>query len=259
MRIAPIAQDFSYKKNNTNTPYQITKTNLSYKADSISFEANLSQAELFKNLSREIKKNENGYLKKLFKPKQIQTRIKSLAKEIKETYGDNVYIICVMNGAKRFTDDLAKAMGQKTNGEIKLSSYGKSFESSGEIQVKNQNLPNIEKAKKILVIEDIVDSGNSMNFLLNKLKKEHPNAEVKLCTLLDKPNARKPGNDFKVDYTGFKIGNEFVIGYGLDYKENYRELDTIYQVIKGKKKVLINKIIKPLITPLYIQANKKPN
>lgn len=259
MRIAPIAQDFGYKKTNTNTPYQITKANLSYKADSISFKANLSQAKLFKNLSKEIRKNENGYLVKLFKPKQIQTRIKSLAKEIKTTFGDNVYIICVMNGAKPFTDDLAKAIGQKVNGEIKLSSYGAGFESSGKIAVKNQNLPGIKNAKKILVVEDIVDTGNSMNFLLNKLKQDHPNAEVKLCTLLDKPNARKAGNNFKVDYTGFKISNEFVIGYGLDYKENYRELDTIYQVIKGKKRTLLNKIIMPLITPLYIQATKKLN
>lgn len=242
MRIAPIAKDFSYKKNNTNTinPYQATKQNLSYKADSISFKANPGQAKLFKNLSKEIKKDVGGYIVELFKPKQIQARIKSLANEIKETYGDDVYIVCVMNGAKRFTDDLAKAMGQKANGEIKLSSYGEGFKSSGEIQVKNQKLPDIEKAKKILVVEDIVDSGNSMNFLLNKLKEKYPNAEVKLCTLLDKPNARKAGNDFKVDYTGFKIGNEFVIGYGLDYKENYRELDTIYQV--KKKKSLFNRI-----------------
>lgn len=232
MRVNSISQ-FNYKTNNTKKSDICSNPNLKIYsgADIISF-GSKTQTELLKEMADVISREQHGHLEILFNRRRIQNEIASLAASIKMDYhGEDVYVICVLNGAKRFSDDLTKKMGKKVNGTIKLASY-EGTESSGNIMVKSQNFPGIEKAKHILVVEDIVDTGNSMKFLLDKLRREHPEADIRLCAMLDKPEARKPENNFKIDYCGFRIGKEFVIGYGLDYNQQGRELNNIYQVIK---------------------------
>lgn len=236
MRITPITQDFSYKKNNTNTtnPYKKTTQNLSYKTDSISFEANLIQKLRLMHMKFLIKKGENGHLKLLYSQEVIQKRIELLAEQInKQSQGKKVYMICVMKGASRFAKALAKSMGTKVDGKVRLKSYHGGTKSSGEILVKYEKLNGIKEADTVYVLEDIVDSGNAMKFYLGKIKKEYPDKDIKLVTLFHKPEARKPENDFKVDHSGFEISKEFILGFGLDYKEKGRKINGIYQVIKN--------------------------
>lgn len=170
-----------------------------------------------------------GHLKPLFTEEMVQNRISELAKQINQDYGNkDVYIICVLNGAKRFADDLSKKMGRKVNGTVKLESYGESMTSSGAVKEAYSNLSDIKEGTDILVIEDIVDTGNSMDYLLKVLRDKYKPKTLKLATLLDKPAGRV--KDVPVDYCGFTIDDKFAVGYGLDYNQMGRELDTIYQV-----------------------------
>ncbi|HPT41606.1 MAG TPA: phosphoribosyltransferase family protein, partial [Candidatus Gastranaerophilaceae bacterium] len=133
-------------------------------------------------------------------------------------------------GAKPFAQDLATAMGKEIDGTVKIKSF-EGTSSTGVLNFKEKNLSGIEFYDNILIIEDIVDSGRTMNLLLSKLSKEYPDKDIKICTLLDKPDARFPENkDLKLDYVGFKIKKDFVLGYGLDYYEDGRELENIYKV-----------------------------
>lgn len=235
MKIAAISKFLKISNNqkNTNEPSYNHKFVSYAQQDTISFKSN--QKKLFNEMNTTIKKEIGGRLEPLLDKKTVQKRVKELATTINADYkGEDVYIICVLNGAKRFADDLTKQMKRKINGTIKLSSY-EGTDSTDNIKMSMENLPNIKYARNILVVEDIIDTGKSMHFLLNKLKETCPQSKLKLCALLDKPEARQEGKNVKADYRGFKIEKEFVIGYGLDYNNQGRELDAIYRVARDKK------------------------
>ena len=151
---------------------------------------------------------------------QIVTR---LGKEIDRDYADkNLVIVCVLKGSVMFTIDLSKKLNTVCEMEfVRTYSYGNGTESSGEVQMKiDFDRPDMADCD-ILIIEDIVDSGNTLKFLVDHIKSKGPRS-VKTCTLLDKPARRKVA--FNPDYTGKVIPDKFVFGYGLDLFEKYRDL-----------------------------------
>lgn len=161
-------------------------------------------------------------IKVLIDEEKLEKRVQEIATQIEEEYkGKELTLICILKGSIFFTVDLAK----KINGDVKLefirvSSYNEGTESSGEIKMK-LDLKDSIQGKDVIVIEDIIDTGRTLSYLIEYLKMKKPNS-VKLCALLDKPDRRVV--DVKVDYTGFQIPDKFVIGYGLDYDEKYRNL-----------------------------------
>ena len=158
----------------------------------------------------------------LLSESQIAERVKEVAKKIDEDYqGEEVIAICILKGSVVFFADLIRAMTTPTSVEfMKVSSYGFGTTSSGKLSVSLDILSNIE-GKNVLIVEDIIDSGNTMYALKEMLKTRNP-ASLRIVTLLDKPARRTM--DINADYTCFEIEDEFVIGYGLDYAERYRDL-----------------------------------
>lgn len=228
MLVSSVSCNFGYKNQNITNPGKKPLRYPNFNSlvkDSITFKG--SPSCTISELECELK----GQLKPLFSNDIIQKRVAQLAEQINHDYGnEGVYVICVLNGAKNFADDLTKQMGRRINGFVKLKSMD-GAKSSGKITLVREDLPGIEKAKHILVIEDLVDSGLSMDFYMSRLKGKYNPSSLKLAALLDKPNARAKGLSIKPDYKGFDISKEFVVGYGLDYNEKGRELDTIYQVV----------------------------
>ncbi len=162
----------------------------------------------------------------------LQQRIKQLAKQIEKDYeGKNLTIICILKGSVYFTTDLTKYMNNNVSIEfMRVSSY-EGTNSTGKIQLK-LDLDEPVTNKNILIVEDIIDTGKTLSYLINYLKKQKPTS-LKLCTLLDKPERRTV--DIQVDYTGFTIANHFVIGYGMDLNEEYRNLPAIYCFVNNKE------------------------
>lgn len=159
-------------------------------------------------------------------PIQISKRVKQLAADINKDYEHKIPIfIGVLNGAFLFMSDLIREI--KVNCEIdflKLSSYGDSKISSGQVRTLKEL--NCElKGRDVIIVEDIVDSGLSMDFILKTIKSQKP-ASVKIASLLIKKGT--PKFNFKIDYLGFEIENKFVVGYGLDFAQKYRNLKGIY-------------------------------
>jgi len=156
---------------------------------------------------------------------QIRTRIKELGAEITRDYaGRNPLLIGVLKGACFFLSDLMRAIDTRVGIEfMAISSYGSSTRTSGEVRImKDLDVP-IE-GRDILVVEDIVDTGLTLSYLLSNLESRGA-ASVKLAALLDKFERRQ--KEVKIDYLGFKIPDEFVVGYGLDFAERYRNLPFI--------------------------------
>ena len=154
---------------------------------------------------------------------EIQSIVRRLGQEINRDYaGKNLVIVCVLKGSVMFTVDLAKELDVVCEMEfVRTYSYGNSTESSGKIQMLlDFDRPDFADCD-FLVIEDIVDSGNTLKYLVEHLSSKGPKS-VKTCTLLDKPSRRKV--DFNPDYVGKVIPDEFVFGYGLDLFEKYRDL-----------------------------------
>lgn len=153
---------------------------------------------------------------------QIETRVKELAAQLDKLYeGKRPVVVCVLKGSVLFFTDLIRNM--KTSLELdfmSVSSYGNSTTSSGELKIK-QDLSTDIKGRDVLIVEDIIDSGNTLYNLKKMLIARAP-ASVNIVTLLDKPARREAA--MEADYTGFVIEDEFVIGYGLDYAEEYRNL-----------------------------------
>lgn len=156
---------------------------------------------------------------------QIENRIRELGKEISAEYGDEpVCLICILKGSAFFSCELAKRITSPVEMEfMSVSSYGAGTSSSGVVRIVNDLVNSIED-KNVIVIEDIIDSGRTLHYLLENLKTRNPKS-LKLCTLLDKPERRVV--DVAVDYVGFEIPDEFVVGYGLDYDQKYRNLPYI--------------------------------
>ncbi len=153
---------------------------------------------------------------------QIQKRLAKLGAEIEKDYeGKEIVAVCVLKGSFIFFSDLIRQINLPLSCEfLGLSSYGNKTVSSGEVKV-TLDINEPLEGKHVLVVEDIVDSGLTLSYIINSLKARKP-ASVKTCSFLLKPDSLKTEVD--VDYVGFRIGNEFVVGYGLDYAGKFREL-----------------------------------
>ncbi len=162
-------------------------------------------------------------LKVLFTEKQIQDKIKEIAKELNAFYkGEDVYAICVLKGAVMFATDLVKSLDMPLKMEfIRLSSYGTAFSSTGKVNAVDISLPDLND-KNVLIIEDIIDTGLTAKFLIDFMHCNFKTKSTKFCSLLDKKVCRK--TDIEPDYYGFHIDDKFVVGYGLDYEGYYRNL-----------------------------------
>mgnify|MGYP001025604483 CR=1 FL=1 len=155
----------------------------------------------------------------------LQLKIKELGEQITRDYQEKeLLVICILKGAVMFVSDLIKRIDLPLEIDfMAISSYGNSTKSSGIVRI-IKDLNEEIKGKHILVVEDIIDSGLTLSYLIDNLKSREP-ASVAICTLLDKPDNRK--TDIDIAYTGFVVPDEFVVGYGLDYAEKYRNLPFI--------------------------------
>ena len=164
-------------------------------------------------------------LKCLISREEIDTAVKRLAAEIRQDYrGKNPLVIGVLKGSFVFLADLVRAFDFAHEIEfVRLSSYGSGRTTTGQITMIHDLHVSIE-GRHVLVVEDIVDTGNSIEFLMNYLSEKNP-ASLKLCALTDKPSRRQV--DVKIDYRGFIVPNLFLVGYGLDFDEKYRNLPDI--------------------------------
>ena len=161
----------------------------------------------------------------LFNEEQLKTRVAEIAAQIDKDYeGKEPLLISILRGSFVFMADLVRQIHVPCTVDfMAVSSYGSGTVSSGQVKIVKDLSEPIE-GKDILVVEDILDSGNTLSYLLKLLEARHP-ASIRLCTLLDKPERRtKP---VAVQYSGFSIPDEFVVGYGLDYDEKYRNLPYI--------------------------------
>lgn len=158
----------------------------------------------------------------MFSEEEVTARVREIAEQISREYaGKKLHLICILKGSVFFTCVLAKYLTiPVTMDFMTVSSYGASTESSGKINVK-QDLSESIEGRDVLVIEDIIDSGRTLSYLLKELAGRRP-ASLRLCTLLDKPDRRVA--NVHVDYTGFNIPDAFVVGFGLDYDQRYRNL-----------------------------------
>ncbi len=157
--------------------------------------------------------------------KELDARIQALGNEISRDYaGKSVHLVCVLKGGSFFMCELAKRITVPVSIDfMSVSSYGKDTKSSGVVKIV-KDLDESLKDKDVIVVEDIVDSGRTLSYLFELLGKRGPKS-LALCTLLDKPSRRVV--DIRADYTGFEIPDEFVVGYGLDYNQRYRNLPYI--------------------------------
>lgn len=166
----------------------------------------------------------------LIPEEKVDQRIEELGKKISEDYaGRQIHMICILKGGVFFMCELAKRITVPVSLDFMcVGSYGDGTKSSGVVRIAKDLDESIED-KEVLIVEDIVDSGNTLYYLMDVLRKRNP-ASVRLCTLLDKPDRRV--KDVKADYLGFEIPDEFVVGYGLDYAQKYRNLPYI-GVVEG--------------------------
>lgn len=161
-------------------------------------------------------------ISELISEDKIDKRIREIAKQISDDYaGESVRLICILKGSVFYTCELAKRITVPVTLDfMSVSSYGSGTVSTGDIKIKKDLDHGIEGIN-VIVVEDIIDSGNTLNRLIPLLKERGP-ASIKVTTLLDKPSRREV--DVNVDYTGFEIEDKFVVGYGLDYDQKYRDL-----------------------------------
>ena len=169
----------------------------------------------------------NDIARILLTEEEIQNRVRELAQEISRDYADkNPTMICILKGAVMFYADLLRNIDVPVSMDfMAVSSYGNKSKSSGEVEIRKDLSTSIEN-KHVIIVEDIVDSGFTLSYLTRMLASRGA-ASIKLATLLDKPSRRAPGITLKSDYSGFEVADEFVVGYGLDYAEKYRNLPYI--------------------------------
>ncbi|MBD5473462.1 MAG: hypoxanthine phosphoribosyltransferase [Lachnospiraceae bacterium] len=167
-------------------------------------------------------------IKVMLTEQEVDAKICEIGKQISEDYaGKQVHLVCVLKGGSFFMCELAKRITVPVSLDfMSVSSYGGETKSSGVVKIV-KDLDEPLKDKDVIIIEDIVDSGRTLSYLMEMLRDRGP-ASLKLCTLLDKPDRRVV--DVHVDYTGFQIPDEFVVGYGLDYDQRYRNLPYIGKV-----------------------------
>ncbi|WP_313345036.1 hypoxanthine phosphoribosyltransferase [Sedimentibacter sp.] len=161
----------------------------------------------------------------LIEEKVLQEKVKELGAKITADYNNkDLLLVCVLKGAVIFVSDLMRQIDTALDIDfMAISSYGTNTQSSGVVRIL-KDLNTAIEGKHVLIVEDIIDSGLTLSYLVENLKSRGP-ASVEICTILDKPDRRKI--DLAIKYTGFKIPDEFVVGYGLDYAEKYRNLPYI--------------------------------
>jgi hypoxanthine phosphoribosyltransferase len=161
----------------------------------------------------------------LIPEERIQARVREMGAEIDRDYpSGNLHLICILKGACFFLADLSRALHRDAFVDFMgISSYGKGKSTSGEVKVTKDLDISVEGAD-LLIVEDIVDSGVTLNYLMNLLEQRKPRS-IRIAALLDKPERRQ--RPVEVTYVGFQIPDEFVVGYGLDYAERYRNLRDI--------------------------------
>ena len=168
----------------------------------------------------------------LIEEEKVDKRIEELGKKISEEYaGKEVHLICILKGSIFFTCELAKRITVPVSLDfMQVSSYGNATTSSGIVRIK-KDLDDSMEGKEVLIVEDIIDSGRTLHYLIPVLKQRNP-ASIRLCALLSKPDRREA--EVNIDYLGFEIPDEFVVGYGLDYAQKYRNLPFIGVVEVGE-------------------------
>jgi len=171
-------------------------------------------------------------LRKLFTAQQIQKRIQEMGAQIDTDYPDgSLHLVCILKGACFFLADLARAVHRDVVIDfIGISSYGRGKTTSGAVKL-TKDLDLAVEGADVLLVEDIVDSGVTLTYLVNVLQQRKPRS-VRIAALLDKPDRRQ--RPVKVAYVGFQIPDEFVVGYGLDYAEQYRNLRDVC-VLEGPR------------------------
>lgn len=171
-------------------------------------------------------------IKVLISEEKLNERITEIAREISKDYeNEEIVIVSILKGAVYFTVDLSKKIETSTTvilDFMKVSSYGDDTKTTGNVEL-TIDLKTDIKNKNVIVVEDIIDSGYTLNYLYDYLKSKNPKT-LKLCVLLDKKERRE--KNIKVDYTGFDIENKFVVGYGLDYCDKYRNIPYIGYIEK---------------------------
>lgn len=173
------------------------------------------------------------HLSLLMSAGEITTVVKTLAEKISRDYeGKEIVLVCILKGAFIFLSDLVRHLRIPVKVDfVRLASYGSGTKSSGLVEITKDIETPIE-GKEVLIVEDIVDSGRTLLFLKERLELSHPRT-VKICTLLDKKARREVKID--ADYVGKEIENVFVVGYGIDFNESYRNLPEIYYVTPSEK------------------------
>jgi len=171
-------------------------------------------------------------LRVLIPAEKIQARIRELGAQISNDYPEgNLHFICILKGACFFMTDLARAMTRDIAIDFMgISTYGKGKTSSGEVKV-TKDLDILMEGPDVLIVEDIVDSGVTLNYLVHLLEQRRPKS-IRIAALLDKPERRL--RPVHVSYVGFQIPDKFVVGYGLDYAERYRNLDAVCVLEDGQ-------------------------
>ena len=161
----------------------------------------------------------------LLSEEEVDRTIQEIGAQISKDYeGRSIHLICILKGGIFFTCELAKRITVPVSLDfMSVSSYGSGTKSSGIVRIV-KDLDEPLDGKDVLIVEDIIDSGRTLSYLIEILHKRNPKS-IRLCTLLDKPERRVA--DVKVDYVGFNIPDEFVVGYGLDYDQKYRNLPYI--------------------------------
>lgn len=171
----------------------------------------------------------------LFSESQIREKVRELGAKITRDYsGKNPIFIGILKGGVIFLSDLIRSIDLPIAIDfIAVSSYGANMESSGVVRFLFDLKTSIEN-RDVLLVEDIVDTGLTLEYLSENFITRHPNS-VRICALLDKKGARKPGVDLHIDYRGFEVPNRFLVGYGLDYNEKYRNLPFIAAITESEE------------------------
>lgn len=157
---------------------------------------------------------------------EIQQRVRELGQAISKDYaGKTITLLCILKGGLMFLCDLAKHITVPVTYDfMSVSSYGDATESSGVVRI-TKDLEDSIEGKHVIIVEDIIDTGLTLSYLLKNLHSRHP-ASLRICTLLDKPANRRV--EIPIDYVGFDVPNEFLVGYGLDFKQLYRNIPYIF-------------------------------
>ena len=161
----------------------------------------------------------------LIPEEEVNAKIKELGARISEDYaGKEVHLICILKGGVFFACELAKRITIPVSLDfMQVSSYGNASKSSGIVRIK-KDLDDSMEGKEVIIVEDIIDSGCTLHYLIPVLEQRNP-ASIRLCALLNKPDRRE--KEVQIDYLGFDIPDKFVVGYGLDYAQKYRNLPFI--------------------------------